>query len=133
MKELKDQLDGIHKTKSVEIDKLSQDVQALRAMNLQNIDGRMTQAIAALRTELKADTVEQLSSIKNDILSIQNNSEHDDEIANIKSRLTHWTASICSIDSRLATMIEDTKQELVKAINSVTRNKRISGRSYKIC
>jgi hypothetical protein len=79
---------SIHKTKSVEIDKLSQDVQALRAMNLQNIDGRMTQAIAALRTELKADTVEQLSSIKNDILSIQNNSEHDDEIANIKSQLT---------------------------------------------
>jgi hypothetical protein len=47
---------SIHKTKSVEIDKLSQDVQALRAMNLQNIDGRMTH-IAALRTELKADTV----------------------------------------------------------------------------
>jgi hypothetical protein len=36
---------------------MSQDVQTLRAMNLQNIDGRMTQAIAALRTELKADTV----------------------------------------------------------------------------
>jgi hypothetical protein len=31
-------------------------VQALRAMNLQNIDGRMTQAISALRTELEADT-----------------------------------------------------------------------------
>jgi hypothetical protein len=46
----------------------------------------LTQAISALRTELEADT-EQLSSIKNDILSIQNNSEHD-EIANIKSRLT---------------------------------------------
>jgi hypothetical protein len=27
---------------------ISQDVQALRAMNLQNIDGRMTQAISAL-------------------------------------------------------------------------------------
>jgi hypothetical protein len=92
----------------------------------------MTQAISALRTELEADTVEQLSSIKN---------------AYCRSRIipTWWwdreykisvdtldSFDLGSIDSRLATMIEDTKQELVKAINSVTSEQNDIGRSWTV-
>jgi hypothetical protein len=61
MKELKDQLDSIHKTKSNEIDKLSQDVQAHGRWIYKTLMV-VWLAIAALRTELKADTVEQLQS-----------------------------------------------------------------------
>jgi hypothetical protein len=93
----------------------------------------MTQAIAALRTELKADTVRTAFFNQEWHTVDQNNSEHDDEIANIKSRIDTLDGfDLGSIDSRLATMIEDTKQELVKSHQQCHFGTK-GYRSYKIC